>query len=79
MSVGLGRDDIRALRRKTGPLLNVLEMCVEIEARQANVLARICEGPLITAADLKQEKVFPVPASARKPLPPDAPGMLTLT
>jgi hypothetical protein len=59
-------------------LLNVLEMCVDIEPRQADVLTRICEGPLITVADLKQEGVFPVPPSVRKPLPPDSPGMLTL-
>jgi hypothetical protein len=34
-------------------LLNVLEMCVDIEQRQADVLMRICDGPLITVADLK--------------------------
>lgn len=60
-------------------LLNVLEMCADIEADQADVLTRICDGPLITVADLKQERVFPVPASARKPLPPESPDMLTLS
>jgi hypothetical protein len=59
-------------------LLNVLEMCVDIEPLQADVLARIADGPLIDVADLKQEGVFPVPASARKPLPPESPDMLTL-
>ena len=59
-------------------LLNVLEMCADIESRQADVLDRICEGPLITAADLGQERVFPFPTAARKPLPPDSPDMLTI-
>jgi hypothetical protein len=59
-------------------LLNVLEMCTDIEQHQAGVLTRICDGPLITVADLKQEKVFPVPASARKPLPPESPDIPTL-
>lgn len=56
-------------------LLNVLEMCVDIESSQADVLARICGGPLITVADLAQDKVFPVSASARKPLPSESPDM----
>jgi hypothetical protein len=59
-------------------LLNVLEMCIDIEPRQAAVLARICDGPLITVADLMQERVFPVPPSVRKPLPPESSDMLTL-
>jgi hypothetical protein len=59
-------------------LLNVLEMCADIEPGQADVLKRICEGPLITVADLRQEKVFPVPTSARKPLPPESPDTPTL-
>jgi hypothetical protein len=59
-------------------LLNALEMCIDVEPLQADVLARIVDGPLITVADLRQEGVFPVPASARKPLPPESPDMLTL-
>ena len=59
-------------------LLNVLEMCVDIEPRQADLLERICGGPLITVADLRQERVFPVPASARKPLPAESPDVPTL-
>jgi hypothetical protein len=59
-------------------LLNVLEMCVAIEPHQANLLDRICEGPLITAADLRQEKVLPVPINSRKPLPPESPEAPTL-
>jgi hypothetical protein len=42
------------------------------------MLARICDGPLITVADLKQERVFPAPASARKPLRAESPNMPTL-
>ena len=59
-------------------LLNVLEMCADLEPRQASALARICDGPLITVSDLKQEKVLPVPANSRKPLQPDSPSMPTL-
>jgi hypothetical protein len=59
-------------------LLNVLEMCVDLEPLQADALARIVDGPLITSADLKQEGVFPVSANARKPLPPESPDAPTL-
>ena len=59
-------------------LLTVLEMCADLEPRQASVLARICDGPLITVSDLKQERVLPVPANSRKPLQPDSPSMPTL-
>jgi Type ISP C-terminal specificity domain/N-6 DNA Methylase len=59
-------------------LLNVLEMLVDIESRQADLLERICEAQLITVADLRQENVFPVPPSARKPLPPESPDVPTL-
>ena len=59
-------------------LLNVLEMLIDIEPRQADLLERICEGLQITVADLRQENVFPVPASARKPLPPESPDVPTL-
>jgi hypothetical protein len=56
-------------------LLNVLEMCTDMELRQADVLERICAGPLITVADLRQEGVLPVPTAARKPLPPESPDI----
>ena len=59
-------------------LLYVLEMCVDIEPSQAQVLAQICDGPLITVADLGQEKVFPVPVIARKALSPESPDAPTL-
>jgi hypothetical protein len=59
-------------------LINVLEMCIDIEPLQADVLTRVCDGPLITVADLKQESVLPVPASARKPPPSESHNMPTL-
>jgi hypothetical protein len=77
-------DDINAKRwpaRYTTELLellNVLEMCVTLEPRQAELLERICDGPLITMSDLRQEKVLPVLPSCRKPLPPDSPDKPTL-
>ena len=59
-------------------LLNVLEMCIDLEPRQTDLLARICDGPLITVSDLKQEGILPVPPSHRKPLPPDSADAPTL-
>ncbi|GLV51294.1 hypothetical protein TBS_18640 [Thermobispora bispora] len=49
-------------------LLHVLTLCVELEPEQADLLEQICNGPLVTVADLQQANVFPVPASARKAL-----------
>lgn len=60
-------------------LLHVLTLCVELEPEQADLLDRICDGPLVTVADLEQENVFPVPVTARKPPAaesPDAPTLL---
>jgi hypothetical protein len=48
-------------------LLHVLDRCVALEPIQADLLARICAGPLVTVADLEREGVFPVPQAARKP------------
>jgi hypothetical protein len=59
-------------------LLNVLGRCVDLEPRQADVLARVCAGPLISITDLEQGKVLPVPSNAKKPLPPESPDMPTL-
>lgn len=59
-------------------LLNVLEMCAVLEPRQADLLTRICDGPLITVSDLVQQQVLPAPANSRKPLSPDSPDMPTL-
>jgi Type ISP C-terminal specificity domain/N-6 DNA Methylase len=58
-------------------LLNVLEMCANLEPRQADLLARICDGPLITVSALRQERILPAPLNSHKPLPPDSPDMLT--
>jgi hypothetical protein len=46
-------------------LLNVLGRCVELEARQENLLENIVEGSLITIGDLTDAAVLPVPAPAR--------------
>lgn len=48
-------------------LLNVLGRCVALEPRQADLLDRICAGPMITVGDLTREGVLPVPAACRKP------------
>ena len=34
-------------------VLNVLALLVELEPRQADVLARVCDGPLIAASRLE--------------------------
>lgn len=57
-------------------LLHMLTLCVELEPDQADLLERICSGPLVTVADLERAKVFPVPPGACKapaPEPPEAP------
>jgi hypothetical protein len=59
-------------------LLNVLTLCVELEPDQAELLERICAGPLITVTDLEQARVFPVPASVTKPPADEKPGNPTL-
>ncbi len=57
-------------------LLNVLGRLVDLEPAQADLLERICAAPQITVADLEQAGVFPLPASARKPLTNDRSGTL---
>jgi hypothetical protein len=57
-------------------LLNVLGRSIDLEPQQADVLARICQGPLVGVADLQQAGVLPVPDRARKPLPPEDPGAI---
>jgi hypothetical protein len=59
-------------------LLNVLCWCVDLEPQQAALLDRICTAPMITADDLEQARVFPVPDSARKGPPPEDPDVLAL-
>ncbi|MEU8638347.1 type ISP restriction/modification enzyme [Amycolatopsis sp. NPDC048633] len=46
-------------------LLNVLELCVALEPRQATLLDEIMEQPLLTIDDLTAAKVLPVPAAAQ--------------
>lgn len=59
-------------------LLHVLTLCVELEPEQAGLLEQICDGPLVTVADLEQANVFPVPASARKAPAAESPEAPTL-
>ncbi|GGK62641.1 hypothetical protein Ppa06_21050 [Planomonospora parontospora subsp. parontospora] len=59
-------------------LLHVLTLCVEVEPDQADLLEKICNGPLVTVADLEGANVFPVPASARKAPVPESPEAPTL-
>ncbi|MET9244946.1 type ISP restriction/modification enzyme [Nonomuraea sp. NPDC003709] len=47
-------------------LLHVLTLCVELEPEQATLLEKICNGPLVTVADLQHANVVPLPESARK-------------
>ncbi|WP_460363270.1 type ISP restriction/modification enzyme [Actinocorallia lasiicapitis] len=47
-------------------LLGVLILVVDLEPRQADLLDRICAGPLITTADLTSTLVLPVPPRVRK-------------
>jgi hypothetical protein len=48
-------------------LLDVLDGCVALEPDQADLLERICTGPIITLDDLEREGVLPAPSSYRKP------------
>ncbi|MEV4142494.1 type ISP restriction/modification enzyme [Amycolatopsis sp. NPDC049691] len=45
-------------------LLNVLELCVAVEPRQAALLDDIMAGPLLTVDDLTAASVLPVPPAA---------------
>jgi hypothetical protein len=54
----------------TGDLLNlihVLTLLVDLEPRQAVLLEQVCNGPLVTVADLKDADVLPTPTWTRKP------------
>jgi hypothetical protein len=50
-------------------VLNVLAMLVELEPQQAELLNRICEGPLISESELKTGRalVAEVAPKRRKP------------
>jgi hypothetical protein len=59
------------LAEYTSELLNVLHVLgslVELEPLQAKLLARICSGTLITAAELAADEVLAVPPAWRKSL-----------
>ncbi|KWW99053.1 N-6 DNA methylase [Carbonactinospora thermoautotrophica] len=49
-------------------LLNVLGRLVKLEPHQADLLARVCAGPLVTVPELEEAGVLPVPAKARRPV-----------
>ncbi|WP_326821605.1 type ISP restriction/modification enzyme [Streptosporangium sp. NBC_01756] len=59
-------------------LLHVLTFCVELEPDQADLLDRICDGPLITVTDLEQGRVFPIAPAVRKPPTADSQDAPTL-
>jgi hypothetical protein len=59
-------------------LLHVLTLCVKLEPEQADLLAQICDGPLVTVADLEGSQVLPPPPSARKTPAAESSDALTL-
>jgi hypothetical protein len=48
-------------------VLNVLALLVELEPKQADLLERICSGPLISEADLKAVGALEVPPAPKEP------------
>lgn len=48
-------------------VLNVLGLLVELEPKQAELLERICSGPLISEADLKAAGALEIPPPPKKP------------
>lgn len=59
-------------------VLNVLGLLVDLEPDQADVLKRVCAGPLITVQQLEGRGVIPVPRAARRPPSRPAPGQQDL-
>ncbi|MEV6751372.1 type ISP restriction/modification enzyme [Streptomyces sp. NPDC051214] len=56
-------------------LLNILGLLVQEEPAQRELLEAVCTASLISASELTQEGVLPVPRHARKPVKPvDGPG-----
>ena len=47
-------------------VLNVLALLVELEPKQADLLERICTGPLISETDLKAAGALEIPAAPKK-------------
>jgi hypothetical protein len=61
-------------------LLNVLGLLVDLEAEQAELLDRICDGPLVTLAELQEEGALDLPVGYptkpfRREAPSDAPPL----
>jgi hypothetical protein len=48
-------------------LLNILGLLADLEPEQAELLARIIGGPVISVDELTGARVLPVPAEARTP------------
>ncbi|MFC7535542.1 type ISP restriction/modification enzyme [Actinoplanes sp. GCM10030250] len=47
-------------------LLNLIALCIKLEARQANLLSQVITSPLVLSADLENVGVLPLPEWARK-------------
>jgi hypothetical protein len=47
-------------------VLNVLALLIELEPKQADILERICAGPLISEAELKAAGALEVPPTPKK-------------
>ncbi|MFD7157574.1 type ISP restriction/modification enzyme [Kribbella sp. NPDC059898] len=50
-------------------LLTVVQHCIELEPRQAELLERICKGQLITSSDLERASILPPSDLSRRPPP----------
>jgi hypothetical protein len=56
-------------------LLNVLGLLVDLEAEQAELLDRICDGPLVTLAELQEAGALELPVGyPTKPFRSEAPS-----
>jgi hypothetical protein len=58
-----------AMTQQLRDLIAVLEGCVALEERQANLLDQIAASPLITTAEMEEARALPPPASARRSIP----------
>ena len=47
-------------------VLNVLDRLVALEPRQADLLSRICDGPLMSADDLRARGAFDASGTVRR-------------
>ncbi|HEY5492495.1 MAG TPA: hypothetical protein VIK25_14980 [Gemmatimonadaceae bacterium] len=57
-------------------LLHVLTLVVQMEPQQADLLARLCAGPLVTAAEVEAAIGLDRPAAPRRRHDPDQTSML---